>query len=578
MEEFNGSNVTTPGASEPQGSVVVSGVTLTGGSNVAGSLRSSSCDRESLGVASQAPSSNITRAEDSAGALEKGVSVRAHTSGLSTTPIETRLRNQGQAPKRVVNIANLNEDQLFDMIQGYVSTMVKFASNNRNVHKEIKETLANTGKVLSQYAKIKNAKVKATLVNGAAKTSSTQTEHTSLNEETGHPIELRYLIEKSMVEIQTVQQEQYQQIQFQLADMRRQQETFQRHGNNTPAEYQHSQRQRQEHQPKGRKPERQLQEREMPQEDSNKQQQAEEQATELQERSQDIPTWSEATRRKKRTKNMRSFETTERVRTPAVDSSKLLRRSALRTPRSQAVVLGVPPEGTSYAEAIKKAKEAVPNLAELGIEVQGVRRTAAGEILLEVKGQEKADQLADLLKKKMGDGAIVRRPIKTVPILVSGIEESIGAEELKAQLVALYPEAKIVNPIEVRTNDEGWRTARLEVSVAVAKQLDKVGRIAIGWSRAKVKIMKMGVLTCYRCLDKGHTAVGCKGEDQSRCSRKCLKEGHMAKDCVNPTAKPDEGKQCFKCLGRGHLAASCKWEDRSNNCRKFLDKGHKAKE
>lgn len=59
---------------------------------------------------------------------------------------------------KVVNIAYLNGEQLFAILQNYVNSMTTFASQIRNVYKEKeKENLEKTGKVYAQYVKVKSA-------------------------------------------------------------------------------------------------------------------------------------------------------------------------------------------------------------------------------------------------------------------------------------------------------------------------------------------------------------------------------------------------------------------------------------
>jgi len=65
MEAKIGYFVTTPGDSDPQVSAVVGGREVNLASNVVGPLLSSSHDRESAGVASQAPAAlSVIRAEE----------------------------------------------------------------------------------------------------------------------------------------------------------------------------------------------------------------------------------------------------------------------------------------------------------------------------------------------------------------------------------------------------------------------------------------------------------------------------------------------------------------------------------
>lgn len=46
------------------------------------------------------------------------------------------------------------------MMQGYMKSMLAFAEANRNVHKELKRKLKNTGLVLSQFVRIRNTRMK----------------------------------------------------------------------------------------------------------------------------------------------------------------------------------------------------------------------------------------------------------------------------------------------------------------------------------------------------------------------------------------------------------------------------------
>ncbi|KAL4082661.1 hypothetical protein QTP88_029722 [Uroleucon formosanum] len=140
MDINNRNNVTAPGDSDPQVPAAVSGSGVKAGSNVAGSLRSLSSDREGAGVASQAPTTlTSTRADD----RENGDA--AAKIGRNKTP-----------KPRTIDISTLGEAELLSMIQQCVTGMNAFAANTRNVHKELKETITKTCMLLTQYAHVKN--------------------------------------------------------------------------------------------------------------------------------------------------------------------------------------------------------------------------------------------------------------------------------------------------------------------------------------------------------------------------------------------------------------------------------------
>jgi len=63
------------------------------------------------------------------------------------------------------------------MLIGYVNTMTDFAKKTRNVHKELKDTLTNTGMVLHQYMKRKSSTPKGKDI----KSTCTQTDEAPTN-------------------------------------------------------------------------------------------------------------------------------------------------------------------------------------------------------------------------------------------------------------------------------------------------------------------------------------------------------------------------------------------------------------
>jgi hypothetical protein len=52
---------------------------------------------------------------------------------------------------KTVNLSALSEEQLLYKLKDYIYSMYKFTSATRNVHKEIKDSFANTLKIFNQY-------------------------------------------------------------------------------------------------------------------------------------------------------------------------------------------------------------------------------------------------------------------------------------------------------------------------------------------------------------------------------------------------------------------------------------------
>jgi len=115
---------------------MVSGPGVYTGSQVAGSPGLSSDNREGTGVASQAPATLSTISADAVGADKS-----------SNKPVGLQ--------KRIIDIGALSEEALLDLLRGYINSMCAFAGATRNVHKELKETLTNSSRIMTQYVKVR---------------------------------------------------------------------------------------------------------------------------------------------------------------------------------------------------------------------------------------------------------------------------------------------------------------------------------------------------------------------------------------------------------------------------------------
>lgn len=74
-----------------------------------------------------------------------------------------------------------------------------------------------------------------------------------------------------------------------------------------------------------------------------------------------------------------------------------------------------------------------------------------------------------------------------------------------------------------------WVQCPLAVAVKVAPN----GNIRIGWSTARVELMRARPRQCFRCWQPGHMKSMCKAEtDRSGACFRCGREGHTARQCT----------------------------------------------
>lgn len=215
-----------------------------------------------------------------------------------------------------------------------------------------------------------------------------------------------------------------------------------------------------------------------------------------------------------------------------------------KLPRSEAIVIGPLPDGTSYGVAMKKAIGAV-NLSALGVTVDSSTRTRNGAVLLQLKcTPAQADEVAAKLRGVLGSGIRVGRPSRKASILILDVQEWVEAEELQAAIRAVVSEGpaaglqdEVPLPVITRSETGTGGFGRMAVPMKVAVQLAAVKKIRVNWSTCRIRIPEDKGPRCFRCLQRGHMATGCKGQDRSGCCFRCHETGHKAKDCQGPVAR-----------------------------------------
>lgn len=239
---------------------------------------------------------------------------------------------------------------------------------------------------------------------------------------------------------------------------------------------------------------------------------------------------------------------TDPVRNPTVATTP---RTTRRAPRTAVVCIRRGIDGPDYAQILRSARERV-NLAEIGVTDSRIRWAANGSILIEVSGidkKAKADLLATRLREALAGEANVTRPIATGEIRIWGLDDSISVDEVKctvADLGGCLPEEVGSGSVVKMPNRLGmvWIRCPLEAAVKVASG----GKLRIGWTNARVELLRARPLQCFKCWQYGHVSDKCKTDiDRSRACFGCGGNGHIARGC---SASP----RCLVCEKAGKAA------------------------
>lgn len=210
-------------------------------------------------------------------------------------------------------------------------------------------------------------------------------------------------------------------------------------------------------------------------------------------------------------------------------------------PRPKALLVKVE-ENKTFAEVLNKIRKNA-NPEDLQTEINSVRRTRSGDLLLELgKNTKNESGFCEALKGILGPSATVRNLEPKTTIEIRDLDCLTTVEDIKEVLAGLSKE----HPIDPRvyvTNENlrGQKMAVVELEARCATEILKTGRLRIGWVNCRVR-ERIQVRRCYACFGYGHTQKACKGPNR-REMKLCLKCGdkdHIKKDC---TRKP----KCFLC-------------------------------
>lgn len=216
------------------------------------------------------------------------------------------------------------------------------------------------------------------------------------------------------------------------------------------------------------------------------------------------------------------------------------------TPKQDAVLVSM--RGKTYAELLKSIKTAVkPN--ELGVEVQNMKRTKNGDLILTIQnGADKAEILKKELASKVPEATaslLIRRKI----LHLKGMDETVNEDEIRDAVSKTFNIAR--DKFEVtalRPAYGGKQNATLKMLETDANVLLQAKSIRVGWTKARL-IEREKITRCTKCWETGHVKADCPGPDRSELCLKCGETGHKISGCQNEPF-------CLTCNTKGHRTES----------------------
>ena len=234
-------------------------------------------------------------------------------------------------------------------------------------------------------------------------------------------------------------------------------------------------------------------------------------------------------------------------------------RSPRKKPsRPDAILVERKDDTMSYADILRKIK-CEPELQAHGSKVTRIRKTAKGELLLELDetGSKITSEFRSTLERMLQAEANIKALSKPDEVIleIKDLDEITSKDDISNALQQTFLADKPIHSSTVKSLRKaysGTQTATIGLPSEVAKRALDAGKIRIGWVVCRIR-EKTVPSRCFRCLEYGHIASNCKSDmDRSKLCLKCGGEGHLIRACKNEA-------ECFLCSteeNRKHMAGT----------------------
>lgn len=179
-------------------------------------------------------------------------------------------------------------------------------------------------------------------------------------------------------------------------------------------------------------------------------------------------------------------------------------------------------------------------------EIKSIRKTKNGKLEIKLVGEDQEVKSAI----EGVNGLVVATKTKMSYIVIKDLDNLAVKEEIEEALSKNSNHNR--EDFEVKSLRPAYgdsQRAVARIPTYVARRLEEVGRIQVGWVRCRVSMLAT-LDTCFKCGGVGHKAHTCDGPDQRKCCFKCGEEGHRMATCVKPWC-------CNRC-GEEHRSGYCR--------------------
>lgn len=227
-------------------------------------------------------------------------------------------------------------------------------------------------------------------------------------------------------------------------------------------------------------------------------------------------------------------------------------RGRERPDRGEALIIEAS-ESRGYNSLLGTLREKLNASTAAGI--KSVKKTANGNLLLQIRGEAKAEELRGRVKEALGtDNIRMADGLPRKTLFIRGIDGMAETKEIRDALFAActLDHADQVK-LTVNKNARDEQSAVITLIAGDAEKLLSMRKIRVGFSDCYVQ-ERIKVDRCFKCWQFGHSARTCPnaGINMSDCCFKCGQAGHHKAKCAS------EKDFCPSCGIEGHQSGTGK--------------------
>uniref|UniRef100_A0A182V5Y4 CCHC-type domain-containing protein n=1 Tax=Anopheles merus TaxID=30066 RepID=A0A182V5Y4_ANOME len=215
-------------------------------------------------------------------------------------------------------------------------------------------------------------------------------------------------------------------------------------------------------------------------------------------------------------------------------------------------IVVTPAEGISFSNMYKTIRRS-PLLDGLQEKIGVGRRTPKDIMRLPLSRDVDSAELCQRIRVNIGENGVAIVRTEMAQVMVTNIDSLADEDQLRQAMLTAQGKEQVEATIDMWERRDGTKRARVTLPRSEAEYLAGK-RLILGYTSCcvwEVPKASLAEKRCFRCLERGHFAGQCSGEDRSKVCIRCGVEGHKAVTCIGKV-------RCLKCGGPHPIAsASC---------------------